>query len=165
MSLSNRSCLLIVDVQVGFVNKFTSHIPALVESLQGSYKHVYVTRFYNQKESFYRKLIHWDRIEKNSSDFELAFKPLADAVVVDKAIYSCVSLSFLKELKSLRIDKVDVCGIDTDICVTKCAVDFFENGIIPNVLAKYCASSAGVDAHNAALKTLSRFIGKDQVIL
>jgi nicotinamidase-related amidase len=157
-------CLLIVDVQVGFINEETAQIPQLVEALQSEYECVYATRFYNTEDSFYRKLIKWDRFGKDSADFPLAFAPSRNVTLIDKNIYSCVNDEFLNELNKKRIDVVDVCGIDTDICVTKCAVDLFENGIIPFVLAKYCASHAGEDAHRYALKTLGRFIGRGQVI-
>ena len=157
-------CLLIVDVQVGFINDATKHIPMLVEELQKKYRYVYVTRFYNKENSFYRKLIKWNRFDKGSDDFKLAFKPATDAVIIDKSIYSCVSPSFLQDLNGNKIDDVDVCGIDTDICVTKCAVDLFEAGIVPRVLSSYCGSHAGQEAHIQALGTLKRFIGRDQVI-
>lgn len=63
-----------------------------------------------------------------------------------------------------RIDTIDICGIDTDICVMKSAADLFENSITPRVLAEYCASTAGDDHHKAALKIIGRYIGRDQII-
>lgn len=159
-----ESCLLIVDVQKGFINTSTSHIPALVEELQKKYNHVYATRFFNKPNSFYRTLIKWDRFEKSSEDFDLAFLPLSRTQLIDKSIYTCVNEQFIEDLKKNGINQVDICGIDTDICVTKCAVDLFENGIEPKILAKYCASHAGADAHEFALKTLARFIGKGQIV-
>jgi len=157
-------CLLITDVQVGFINADTAHIPKLVEALQSEYNIVYATRFYNKEGSFYRKLIKWECFSKDSADFPLAFVPSRNVTLIDKSIYSCVNDDFLQELNKKGIDEVDICGIDTDICVTKCAVDLFENGVIPFVLAKYCASHAGEEAHRYALKTLGRFIGRGQVI-
>jgi len=157
-------CLLIVDVQVGFINADTAHIPKLVETLQSDYENVYATRFYNKEGSFYRKLIKWERFSKDSADFPLAFTPSYNVTLIDKSIYSCVNDDFIKELEKKGIGAVDICGIDTDICVTKCAVDLFEKGVIPFVLAKYCASHAGEDAHRFALKTLGRFIGRGQVV-
>ena len=159
-----EKCLLIVDVQAGFINEATQHIPKLVEALQYEYDHVYATRFYNEEGSFYRKLINWNRFGKDSTDFQLAFSPSNSATIIDKNIYSCVSKEFTQALMQRGIERVDVCGLDTDICVTKCAVDLFERGITPFVLAKYCASHAGEEAHKCGLKTLSRFIGKEQVV-
>lgn len=159
-----KKCILIVDVQYGFVSEATKHIPAMVEELQHHYEHIYITRFYNKPNSFYRTLIKWDRLGKNSKDFELAFSPSENAIIIDKAIYTCINDAFLEQLKNSDIKSVDVCGIDTDICVTKCAVDLFEAGVVPFVLANYCASNAGKQAHNTALGTLKRYIGESQVV-
>ena len=159
-----KNCLLIVDVQKGFINGSTSHIPGLVEELQKEYSYIYATRFFNKPGSFYRTLIKWERFDRDSEDFDLAFVPLDQTQLIDKCIYTCVNKSFLDELKKNSITEVHICGIDTDICVTKCAVDLFESGVEPKVLANYCASHAGVEAHKFALTTLARFIGKGQII-
>lgn len=156
--------LLVVDVQRGFINEHTAHIPALIESLLPSYQNVFATRFYNPENSNYRRLIHWNRFSLGSGDFELAFKPTSNVRVIDKPIYTCVSPEFLDTLKSLEISDIHIAGIDTDICVTKCAVDIFERGLTPYVLAKYCASHAGPELHRAALKIIARFIGRGQII-
>lgn len=159
-----KKCVLIIDVQKGFINESTKHIPKLVEKIQEEYEYVYVTKFFNKEKSFYRKLIKWNRFYKNSEDFELAFSPVDRAIIIDKSIYSCVSTSFLQKLNDQGIDEIDLCGVDTDICVTKCAVDLFEAEIIPRVLSEYCASHAGSETHFFAIGVLARFIGRDQVI-
>lgn len=160
--ISLDSCLLIVDVQKGFINDFTKHIPPLVENIQYKYKHLIVTRFYNPENSFYRKLLKWNRFDIYSDDFSLAFNVRKDALIIDKSVYSCVSLELLKWLKNRNINEVHIAGIDTDICVTKCAVDLFENDIKPVVISNLCASYAGIEAHKMGLLTLTleRFIGQ-----
>lgn len=158
------ACLLIADVQYGFVNTHTQHVPSLVEALQASYDVVIATRFFNEDASFFRTLIGWNRLARDSREFELAFEPRADAWIIDKPIYTCVDKLLLARLHTRSITQVDVCGIDTDICVTKCAVDLFEAGIEPRVLAGYSASTAGPQAHEQALRTLGRYIGRNQVI-
>lgn len=160
-----RKCLLIIDVQKGFINEFTCHIPLLVENLQVDYDIVFITKFYNENNSFYRSLIGWDKFDKNSIDFELAFNPIENAIIIEKNIYSCVNENFIKIINEKNINSIDLVGIDTDICVTKCAIDLFEIGIIPRVLISYCASHAGLELHNDSIKNLERFIGKNQVIL
>lgn len=159
-----KKCLLIIDTQIGFINQNTKHIPPLVEKIQYEFKYVYVTKFFNPRGSFYRKLIKWNKLSKNSKEFDLAFKARKDAVIIEKSIYSCITGDFLNSLKNKGITKVYICGIDTDICVTKCAVDLFENRIQPFILEKYCASTAGSTAHRHAISVLKRFIGKKQII-
>ena len=163
MKDSNKA-LLIIDVQVGFVNDATRHILPKVEALQKQYKHVYATRFINAEGSPYRKLLDWHRFYESSVDVPLAFQPVDSAVVIDKNVYTCITPSFMEDLRSKDIEEVAICGIDTDACVATCAVDLFENGIRPVLLTEACASHAGAEYHEAALRILARLIGKNQIV-
>jgi len=160
---NSKNCLIIVDVQNGFINDFTKHIPPLVERSQYEYDFVIATRFFNPEQSFFRTLIKWNQFSPGSEEINLAFKTREDALIIDKPIYTCVSLELINWLKNRNISIVYICGIDTDICVTKCAVDLFENSIEPVVLSNMCASHAGEGAHRNSLSTLKRYIGKSQV--
>lgn len=161
--MGSSTALLIVDVQFGFINKHTSGVPKKVQQLQYEYETVYATQFHNTEGSFFRELIKWDRMQKDTRDFELAFELKQGAKRIEKTIYSCVTSNFIDDLRKPGRSEVHVCGIETDICVTKCAVDLFENGIIPIVLSEYCASKSGSESHRRALRTLARFIGTKQV--
>lgn len=161
--MANKA-LLIIDVQNGFVNDKTKHIPALVEKLQDNYNLVIATRFINLPDSPFRRLIKWDHLSPESDEIELAFKPKESAIIIDKYIYSCIDDSFVSLLKENDINAVDICGIDTDICVTKCAVDLFERNITPFVLKDYCATHADAEIQESALVILARYIGKSQII-
>lgn len=156
--------LLIVDVQKGFINEKTQHIPEIVEHIQYGYKNVFVTRFVNLPGSFYRTLIGWDSFSPGSEDTDFAFELRPDAIILNKAVYTCVTPWFLSMLHDMEIEAVDICGIDTDICVTKCAVDLFEAGIVPFVLKDFCATHAEEDLQEPALKILARYIGEGQII-
>jgi nicotinamidase-related amidase len=50
------------------------------------------------------------------------------------------------------------------MCVLKSAVDAFELGLTPYVIADASASHAGPRAHEAGLYLLARFIGARQVL-
>lgn len=158
------SCLIIVDVQNGFINQWTEHIPATVESLQDGYDRIVATRFYNPEGSLYRRLIGWQRLGRDSEDFPLAFQPRAGAPVIDKATYTCVTPDLLEDLERWGVEEVHLCGIATDNCVLKSAVDLFEAGVKPVVLADAAASHGGPDCHAAGLMLLERFIGASQVV-
>ncbi len=163
MKDSNRA-LLIIDVQVGFVNDATRHILPKVEALQKQYPHVYATRFINAEGSPYRWLLDWHRFYESSDDVPLAFQPVDGITVIDKHVYTCVTPEFIEDLHSKGIEEVSICGIDTDACVSACAVDLFENGFRPVLLSEACASHAGADYHEAALRILARLIGKNQIV-
>ena len=67
-------------------------------------------------------------------------------------------------MKQNRVERVHLCGIATDNCVLKSAVDLFEAGLEPLVLAADCASHGGPECHAAGLLLLARFIGAERVI-
>ncbi len=162
-----KQALLIVDVQEGFRNEHTKAIPALVQELQYDYEYVFATQFINPgKGHQFVEWLEWERFMKGSKDVKLAFKLRDGGKIIKKNTYnSCVDTNFLESLSSMEIDEVHICGIDTDICVLASAVGLFDNGRFkPVVLSKYCASHAGKDYHDAALKILRRYIGKKQVI-
>ena len=48
--------LVIIDVQLGFINDETGHIPERVERLQREFETVFATRFENPEGSPFRKL-------------------------------------------------------------------------------------------------------------
>jgi nicotinamidase-related amidase len=66
-------------------------------------------------------------------------------------------------LRQQPIERVFLVGIDTDMCVLKLAMDFFDMGIEPIVLTDCCASTAGLQAHLAGLAVLSRNIGASRL--
>lgn len=159
-----KKCLMIIDVQKGFINSSTKHIPDLVEKLQNNYEYVYAARFCNKEKSLFGTLINWHRFDKNPADLELAFSPESHVEIIDKSGYACIDESFLAKLKERGIAEVHICGVDTEICVTKCAADLFNCGIEPKVLAEYCGSNAGYESHSRGLEALARFIGGAQIL-
>lgn len=153
--------LLIVDCQNGFVSDCTRHVlDRIVQLLKGNlYNHVAFTRFLNYPDSPWIRNLQWHRLMDGN---ETALAPELSTwaeVVFNKNTYTAVNDSFLQFLKDRQINQVDIAGIDTDCCVLKTAVDLFEAGVKPRVLAHYCASNGGEVSHQAALTVLSRLIG------
>ena len=95
----SRKTLIVIDVQKGFVNEHTRHVVPVVERLQNGYERIYATRFVNAGASPYREFLDWHRFGEGSADTELAFRPAPNAVIVEKHVYSCVTRSFLDELR------------------------------------------------------------------
>ncbi len=157
------TALLIIDVQHGFINAATRHLPAKVADLQDEYDRVIATQFFNPPGSQFRKLMGWQRFAPGSADMQLAFTPRDDAALIEKSVYTCVTPDFLATLARERLGEIHIAGIATDNCVLKCAVDLFEAGLRPVVLADFCASHAGPDHHQWGLAIIERFIGADQV--
>lgn len=161
--------LLVIDVQHGFLNEFTRHIPSRVARLieTGAYDPVLFTLFVNTPESPYQRLLKWTG-SAAPPDTELAPELTRFATpdrVFTKRGLTGLPDALVEKLKDLRATEVGVVGIDTDMCVLKIAMDVFDLGIEPLVLADCCASTAGLQAHLAGLAILSRNIGPHQLRL
>lgn len=159
--------LIVVDVQKGFVNDNSAHIVPdvvkLIEQWHDLGGRVIATRFRNADESQWVRLLGWSKL-MDSPEIDLVDE-ISDIVdeVIDKYSYTSLTDELIEQLPDAPAP-VFVCGIDTDICVTKTAVDLFERGNRPVIVTDACASHAGTESHNNALETLRRFIGRPQLI-
>ena len=161
--------LLVVDVQNGFINEFTHHIPGRVAQLieTNAFEPVLFTLFVNEPGSPYQRLLEW---HDSAEPPETELAPELERFATDKNVYVKRGLAGMPQeladrLARDKIEEIDVVGIDTDMCVLKIALDLFDAGIEPVVLVDCCASTAGLQSHLAGLAILSRNIGPHQLRL
>lgn len=159
--------LLIVDVQSGFINSFTHHIPQRIVRLieQGDYAPLIFTRFINETHGPYQQFLNWHSC---SCEPETSIVPELELFAQAPTVFSkpglCGMPNDLAEyLQQQGIKQIFIVGIDTDMCVLKIAMDIFDIGIEPIVLTDCCASTAGLQAHLAGLAVLSRNIGAQRL--
>ena len=160
--------LLVVDMQNGFLGSKSQHVLPMVLRLAEEFKKrglpIVFTRFHNDPGSQYERLIGWTRLRTSpETDLAAGLDGYASAIV-DKRIYSALTPEFVSMMDDHQWRTVVICGVATDGCVLKTAVDVFERGLVPLVVSDACASHAGEEVHKAGLLLLSRFIGKDQLI-
>ncbi len=158
-------------MQNGFVRTQSHHVVPRVAALAGAWLDgggdVVFTRYLNHPGSPFERIIGWTRLQHppETDIVDGLAQYVAKAVaVLDKPIYS----TFTPEGRALFAahgwNQVFVCGIATESCVLKTAVDAFEADLTPWVVSDAVASHAGEEAHNAGLLVLGRFIGKAQII-
>lgn len=159
--------LLVVDVQVGFINDFTHHIPQRIARLIGQniYSPVLFTRFINSPTGPYTRLLNWNGCnDAPETDLSTDLEPYIRPELVFSKPGLCGIPGELEEyLRDHTVQQLAVVGIDTDMCVLKIAMDLFDRGIEPIVLTDCCASTAGLQAHLAGLAVLSRNIGAQRL--
>ena len=161
--------LLVVDVQRGFINQFTRHIPGRVKTLieTGKFDPVLYTRFVNSPGSPYQTLLDWHAcVGPPETELVEELSPFAE----QRNIYTKHGLTGMPNelsarLRSDGLRQINVVGLDTDMCVLKIAMDIFDQGIEPIILVDCCASTAGLQSHLAGLAILSRNIGPHQLRL
>ena len=159
--------LLIVDLQRGFMNDFTHHIPERIARVieRGRHDPLLFTRFVNVPESPYQRFLDWHDVAA-PPDTELVpemVRFVARGRVFEKRGYTGLPEELGAHLREIAAEEVTVVGIDTDMCVLKTAMDTFDLGIRPVVLTDCCASTLGAAAHLLGLAILSRNIGPHQL--
>ncbi|MFN6497521.1 MAG: isochorismatase family cysteine hydrolase [Nostoc sp. DedQUE01] len=159
-------CLFIIDIQNGFIAQDTSYVVQRIKSLleQSIFDNVVFTKFINTVDSPYVKYLNWHQLlSETEQKIVDDIKPFAK-VIFEKTVYTACNKETLKFLKERNIQRVFICGIDTEACVLKTAIDFFENNIITSVLSYYSASNGGDHYHQAAILVLSQLIGISNII-
>ena len=159
--------LLVVDVQLGFLNPFTRHIPGRIVRLieRGEHGPILFTRFVNIAGGPYHRFLDWHECA-GEPDTNLApelERFAAPDRVFTKPGYAGLSDELADHLRTAGFEQVVLAGIDTDMCVLKVAMDVFDLGIRPIILVDCCASTSGLQSHLAGLAVLARNIGADQL--
>lgn len=173
----DTTALVVVDVQNGFVTADSAPVVPIIVDLvrrwQAADGQTIFTRYHNYPDSPYERLVGWYGLHEAKEVAlvdELA--PLVDhprAHVIDKTIYSMFTDEGRALLARLAVTDLLICGIATDGCVLKTALDAFETDrYTPWLLADACASNAtrvpAQDVHRAALMLASRLVGAGQVL-
>lgn len=168
----NSAVLVVVDVQNGFVRDASRPVVPVIVDLVGRWQaaggDVVFTRYVNHPGSPFERLVRWSELmESPQIDIVPELGPYAEkaTAVVDKRMYSLFADDAGAALVGERgWSDVYVCGIATESCVLKTAVDAFERGLTPWLIADASASDAGPAVHDAGLLVTRRFIGAGQII-
>jgi nicotinamidase-related amidase len=166
-----KPVLVVVDVQNGFITEHSKPVvPVIVDLVrrwQAARGDVVFSRYLNYAGSPFERLIGWTKMaDSPETDFvgELAPYVGPHTPVVDKHIYTLFTPEGTHLVDERGWTDLYLCGIDTDSCVLKTAVDAFERDLTPWILKDACASHAGAEAHAAGLFIAGRFIGTNQII-
>jgi nicotinamidase-related amidase len=162
--------LVVVDVQNGFARgPAVDVLPAIVDLVarwQAAGGRTLFTRYLNYEGSPFERIIGWHQMrEAPETDLIPELAPyLPGHEVVDKTIYSLFTDEAAKIVADHGWTDLLICGLTTESCVCKTAVDAFERDITPWVVTDACGTHAGPAAHDAGLLVISRFIGAGQLI-
>lgn len=159
-----KKLLLIIDVQVCFINDYTISVKNNIEKLlkQEKYDFVVFGKFKNNISSpFYNKLKYKKGITNEEAEIVLNAK---DCKIIERCKYSLYTDELKDYIKNNDINEIYICGFDTDACIYKTALDLFENNYSVFILKEYCGSSGGYKLHEMGLKLLNRQLGRNSII-
>jgi nicotinamidase-related amidase len=164
---TGRVGLVVVDVQEGFVTPETRatvpHIEDHLRRRRGDLAGVIATRFVNVPDSLYETQRDWhEMMEGPTTQVLPRIRQDADVVLVKHGLAPDRD-ELMEGLRRLAVEEVELCGFDTDQCVLATALQLWDLGIAPRVLAPLCSSSGGHEMHLAGLAMLRRAIGDRNV--
>jgi nicotinamidase-related amidase len=167
-----RPVLVVVDVQNGFVRDTSRHVVPVIADLldrwQAAGLDVVFTRYFNAPGSKFERLFGWTGLQgPPETDLvpELTVQAQRATAIVDKHTYSLFTPQGHELVRRHGWTDLYICGIATESCVLKTAVDAFEQGdLTPWIIQDASASHAGPAAHSAGIVVAARFIGPNQII-
>jgi nicotinamidase-related amidase len=162
------SVLVVVDVENGFVNDENRHVIEPISDLVFQWKEaggdIVFTRFINEPGGQYERLISWSKVA-NGPETEIVDELIPHAkLVLEKNFYSFFNDEGRRLAEQHGWKTFVICGIATDSCVLKTAIDAFELGYTPIVVTDAVASHAGDEVHKAGLHLIGRNIGSRQLM-
>jgi len=159
--------LLIADVQQGFMNEFTKHIPAEIDKHVKNFNYdlVVATRFINKSGSLFQSELGMQEMTMLSKETKLMgmISNLADIVLM-KSTYSSLTPDFIKLLEKNNMQEVYLAGINTEAAILATAFDLFGRDIKPKILSALCMSQMGHEVHKGALDILRNTIGSPNIL-
>jgi nicotinamidase-related amidase len=145
--------LIIVDLQKAF-----DVPPQLVEKVRRysrRFKKRIFTRFENPSGSIFRRELKQRSCAPGTEDTELLVQPQKGDLVLTKQGYGLPPAA-IKKIRALGVNRVTVCGIDTDACVLGVMFSLFDAGIKCRVKKDLCWSSSGAKLHAAGMKVIEQ---------
>ena len=158
--------LIVIDVQNGFITKSSKHVVPRIKKLleRKTFDIIIFTQFINAPQSPFRKIKNWHKVATSPEiDIVDELQPFAYNIF-KKYIYSAFTPEFELFLRKNNISQLYICGIDTECCVLKTAVDAFEKGYEPFLLANCCASHESKKYHSLGITLFERLVSPKHVI-
>lgn len=159
--------LLVIDVQDGYINNETKHIPGLIEKHINnfSYDLVIATRFINKADSLHKSELNMKDMTMLSPHAKLVeqINDLADIVLM-KSTYTSLTPDVVKLLEKNKMKEVYIAGFNTDGSIMATALDLFDQGIKPKLLTNLCGTVNGEQENEVALNILKRALGDNNIL-
>ena len=122
------------------------------------------SQFINPPGSSFEHFLDWTSVRESPEiDLNEELVPFAD-VIIQKNFYTAFTPEFERLTITAGWDTMLICGVSTESCVLKTAVDAFERNLRPIVLSDACASDQGKEMHKKGIEILEIMIGKQQVM-
>jgi len=159
-----KNALIIIDVQQGFMNKFTKNIPISIKKFidQNNFDSILFFAFINDVDSPWYKNGWKKMTTKVETQIVSELQPYANREnTFSKTAFSVfASKEFKKFIKEKSITDLYICGLDTHACVYATALEAYARGYNVRVIEDLCAASHGDEYHTHAIEMLKKNLGQ-----
>lgn len=159
-----KSLLLVIDLQKSFINDNTSEIPLKVEKLirNNNFDYVAFTKFINYDTCNFNTVLNYKGCM--SEEERNIVIDTGNNKIFCKSVYTALNNELIDYINDNNINMIYVCGIDTDACVLKTAIDLFENNYNFRVIENCSMSHSGKEFHEFAIRMLKKLVGEQNII-
>ncbi len=159
--------LLVTDVQEGYINAFTKHIPQAIQKHVANFHYdlIVATRFIDNNDSLFKSELNIRNMTMINSQSKIV--PIISDIVditLMKSTYSSLTPDVINLLKKNNVSEVYLCGLNTETVILTTALELFDRGIIPKVLSHLCMSLEGSEINNMTLQILERAVGSNNIL-
>lgn len=160
-----KKLLLIIDMQEGFryveSEAILPNILELTESFSGA---VVFSKFVNNKGSLFEQQLNWIKFQEEKDTKLFSELQAPNNIEFEHGGYTVLNNNLIKLVEDHGIVEVFLCGIYTDVCIIKTAMDLFDKNIEAFVIEDACGSLDGKSLHDSAILSLRHIIGKKHVL-
>ena len=161
-----ENLLLIIDTQEGFRYAESEAVLPNILKLRESFKgKIVFSKFTNDKNSLFEKQLNWTKFQSEKDKKLFSELQASNNIEFEHNGYTVLDENLVKFIKKNGTTKVYLCGIYTDVCIIKTAMDLFDKNIETFVIEDACNSLHGKSIHNSAIESLRHILGKKQILL
>lgn len=160
-----KKALLIIDMQEGFRYPETqSLVPNITKLIKLFKQNIIFAKFINKKDSQFEKQLGWKKLQKSSEQKIVSELYYPNAKEFEHSTYTVLNSELKKWLIENKTEEVFLCGIYTDVCILKTAMDLFDDNFTTFVVEDACTSLHGQKNHDAAIGSLKHILGKRYIV-
>lgn len=159
--------ILIIDLQKGFINEHTRHLPQKIADMLAHHRFasVIATRYCNTPETACYRLGGWRDCMEGTPDAEIVPEVLPHVQrVFEKHTFTGCTQTLRRFLHEQQFDRLYLCGVNTDCCVLATVFSCYDAVQDLAVIGDLCGSTLGEHKHRNALELMRDNITPSRII-
>ena len=158
--------LLIIDMQEGFRYAESEFIvPNILKLIKAFNGKIIFSKFIGSQNSLFKTQLNWTKFQNEEERKLFSELQAFGFLKFEHEGYTVLNSKLKAYLKDNKITKIYLCGIYTDVCIIKTAMDLFDENFKTFVIKDACNSLHGKKNHDSAIESLRHILGKKQILL